>query len=111
MSIVTDNNTCLLGGVHRTTQTVAVGDSSVASSAIAKGAVLRIVSTTNCHINLGATAASNSAYLPANVVEFIGIGGSTTVNVIRNSADGTLFVTVIEPLPGFNISTAGSYGG
>lgn len=80
-----------------TTQTVAVGATS-ASIATAFGAyttVVRLCSTTACHVAVGAspTATTSSAYLPANVEWFIEVAPGQRVAVIQNAAAGTLFVT------------------
>lgn len=58
---------------------------------------IRVVSTTNCHINIGAapTAAAtddNGYYLPAGVVEYFHVTPGQQVAVIRDSADGVLSV-------------------
>lgn len=58
---------------------------------------IRVVSTTNCHINIGAnpTAAAtddNGFYLPANVVEYFHVSGGQRLAVIRDTADGVLTV-------------------
>jgi FtsP/CotA-like multicopper oxidase with cupredoxin domain len=54
---------------------------------------IRVVSTTNCHINIGAdpTAAAsddNGIYLPAGVVEYFHVSPGQKVAVVRDSADG-----------------------
>jgi hypothetical protein len=58
---------------------------------------VRIVSTTNCHINFGAnpTAAAtdnNGIYLPAGVVEYFHVSPGQKVAAIQDSAGGTLCV-------------------
>lgn len=58
---------------------------------------IRLVSTTDCHINIGnnptAAATDNNGYLlPAGVVEYFHVTPGQKVAVIRNSADGTLSV-------------------
>lgn len=55
---------------------------------------VRVVSTTNCHINIGQdpTAANtddNGFYLPAGVVEYFHVSPGQKIAVIRDSADGT----------------------
>lgn len=58
---------------------------------------IRVVSTTNCHINIGVspTAAAsddNGFYLPAGVVEYFHVSPGEILAVIRDSADGTLSI-------------------
>ena len=80
-----------------TTQTVSVTSSSAASSsAIAAGTtVVRVVSTTDCHIIFATspTATTSTAYLPANQVEYFKATAGEKIAAIRANADGTLFVT------------------
>ena len=80
-----------------TTQTVSVTSSSAAnSSAFAAGTtVVRVVSTTDCHIIFAAspTATTSTAYLPANQVEYFKALAGQKVAAIRANADGTLYVT------------------
>ena len=59
---------------------------------------IRIVSNTNCHINIGQnpTAAAtddNGFYLPANVVEYLHVTPGQRLAVIRDTADGILSVS------------------
>lgn len=59
---------------------------------------IRVVSTTNCHINIGVnpTAAAsddNGIYLPANVVEYYHVSPGQKVAVVRDTADGTFVVS------------------
>lgn len=76
---------------------------SVSATAASSGAFgantwdVRVVSTTNCHINIGAspTAAAtddNGIYLPAGVVEYFHVSPGQVLSVVRDSADGTLNV-------------------
>lgn len=56
---------------------------------------VRLVSTTNCFVEIGAnpTAAANtSTYLPAGVVEYFACAAGHRVAVIQASASGTLYV-------------------
>ena len=80
-----------------TTQTVSVSSSSAANStAFAAGTtVVRLVSTTDCHIIFAAspTATTSTAYLPANQVEYFKSAAGQKVAAIRANADGTLYVT------------------
>lgn len=59
---------------------------------------IRIVSTTNCHINIAqnptaAATDNNGFYLPANVVEYIHVSPGMRLAVIRDTADGSLSVS------------------
>tara|TARA_R100000664_G_C2759750_1_gene149853 strand:- start:4815 stop:5129 length:315 start_codon:yes stop_codon:yes gene_type:complete len=80
-----------------TTQTISVASGSAAnSSAFAVGTtVVRVVSTTDCHIIFAAspTATTSTAYLPANQVEYFKVNAGEKVAAIRANADGTLYVT------------------
>ena len=80
-----------------TTQTVSVTSSSAASSsAIAAGTtVVRVVSTTDCHIIFATspTATTSTAYLPASQVEYFKATAGEKIAAIRANADRTLFVT------------------
>jgi|TARA_R100000081_G_scaffold92138_1_gene72795 hypothetical protein len=80
-----------------TTQTVSVASSSAANStAFAAGTtVVRVVSTTDCHIIFATspTATTSTAYLPANQVEYFKATAGEKIAAIRASADGTLYVT------------------
>jgi|GEM_PF-1073883 len=79
-----------------TVSTVSVSSSSAQSSAHAATTnVIRLVSTTDCHIAFAAspTATTSSMYLPANQVEYFLVTGGEKVAAIRASADGTLYVT------------------
>jgi hypothetical protein len=72
------------------TVTVASAQTAAISSNVFE---VRVVSTTNCHINIGAnpTAAAtdnNGIYLPANVVEFYHVSPGQKIAVIRDTADG-----------------------
>jgi hypothetical protein len=77
-----------------TTQKIAVGASSTASAAVG-GNVVRLVSTTDCHIAFGAnpTADATALLLPANAAEYFGCDAADKVAVIRDAADGSLYVT------------------
>ena len=80
-----------------TTQTISVASSSAAtSSAFATGTtVVRVVSTTDCHIIFAASppATTSTAYLPANQVEYLKATAGEKIAAIRANADGTLFIT------------------
>ena len=80
-----------------TTQTISVASSSAAtSSAFATGTtVVRVVSTTDCHIIFATspTATTSTAYLPANQVEYFKATAGEKIAAVRANADGTLYVT------------------
>lgn len=79
-------------------QNVTVGAASVPTTAGISANIhdVRLVSTTNCWINVGAapTAAFdvNNMYLPANVVEYLHVTPGQKIAVIQNAAGGTLNV-------------------
>lgn len=95
MARSTQNNTLKWSGVS---DYVAVSGTSAQSAAISANCwEVRLVCTTNCHINFGAnpTAAatdSNGIYLPAGVVEYFHVNPGQKVAVIQDSASGTLCV-------------------
>ena len=73
-------------------------DASVQSNAVSTHVdVVRVVATTDCHIQIGTnpTATTSSAFLPAGVVEYIGIKGGDKVAAIKRSGStaGVLNVT------------------
>lgn len=73
-------------------------DASVQSTAVsANVSVIRVVSTTDCHVLIGTnpTATTTSAFLPSGVVEYIGIKGGEKIAAIKQSGGtaGQLFVT------------------
>lgn len=79
------------------TQTVSVsGTSAAVTNAFGSGTtVIRIVSTTDCHIRFGdsPTATTSHMLLPANVVEYFAVSPGVKVAAIQRSTSGTLFVT------------------
>ena len=79
-----------------TVATVSVSSSSAQSAAHAATTnVVRLVSTTDCHVAFGSnpTATTSSMYLPANQVEYFLVAASEKVAAIRANADGTFYVT------------------
>lgn len=79
-----------------TSQTVAIGATSVQSSAVdSNTSLIRLFSTVDCFITVGSnpTATTSHMILPAGIVEYIGITGGHKLAVIRNSASGTLYMT------------------
>jgi hypothetical protein len=76
------------------TQKVNFGSTSTASGALGAG-VVRLLATADCHIAFGAnpTADATCLFLPGNMPEYFACGTSDQVAVIRDSADGALFVT------------------
>lgn len=79
-------------------QSVAVGAASVQSAALqSKSSIIRLFSTTDCFILIGATPTAlqdgTSMFLPAGVIEYFGVNGAPLVAVIQSSASGTLYIT------------------
>lgn len=82
-----------------TEQTISVASASAATSNAmgSSSRVVRVVSTTDCHIAFAAspTATTSNTYLPANQVEYfkVPVPGTSKLAAIRANADGTLYVT------------------
>ena len=75
-------------------QVVAYVGSSVQSGAIG-GTVVRVVSTTDCHILFGAnpTALATSMFLPAKLPEYFVCASTDKIAVIQDTAGGNLSIT------------------
>lgn len=60
--------------------------------------VVRVVSTTSCHLKVGTNpaAAVTDTYLPANVIEYIKINVGEKISAIQVSAGGTLHITELS---------------
>jgi hypothetical protein len=75
---------------------VAVSGSSAQSGAIT-AAVVRLVSSTDCHVKFGsnptAVADGTSLFLPAGVPEYFQFGSGDKIAVIQDSTSGNLFIT------------------
>lgn len=77
---------------------IVVGAASAASAAFgANTREIRVVSTTNCHINIAeaptaAATSSNGIYLPAGVVEYFHVSPGQKVAVIQDSGAGVFCV-------------------
>lgn len=77
---------------------ITVSGTSAQSAAFgANTSEIRVVCTTNCHINIGTspTAAatdSNGIYLPAGLVEYFHVSPGQKVAVVQDSASGVLCV-------------------
>ena len=72
--------------------------SSVQSSAVMGGTVVRLISTTDCYVEVGTNptaTASTSTLLAAMVAEYILVKTTDKLAAIRKTADGTLNITVI----------------
>lgn len=81
-----------------TTHTVVITGEKAQVNALSKNTnVVRIVCSVACHISQGATpatATTSSALFPANEVFFLRVTGhEDSISVIRDSTDGTLYVT------------------
>ena len=77
-----------------TTQNVAVGAASAQSAAVG-GLVVRVVSSTDCHIAFGAnpTALATSMFLPAKLPEYFVCAPTDKLAVIQDTAGGNLSIT------------------
>jgi FtsP/CotA-like multicopper oxidase with cupredoxin domain len=81
------------------TDYITVGAASVQSVVFsAQTTEVRVVSSTNCHINIGqnptaAATDNNGMYLPANVVEYFHVAPGERLAVIQDTAGGTMTVS------------------
>jgi len=79
-------------------QTVAY-NASVQSTAVGiNTTVIRVVSTTDCHVAIGTnpTATTSSTFLPVYSVEYFKIAPGSKIAAIKNATAGTLYVTECE---------------
>lgn len=79
-------------------QVKAFTNTSAQATALGKGtSLIRVFATQDCHLAFGtsptAVATGANLFLPANTVEYIGVVPSTKVAVIRDTANGNLFIT------------------
>lgn len=78
-------------------QAVSFSTSTQSTAVSAQTDVVRLVATTDCHVQIGTnpTATTSSAFLPAGVVEYVGIKGGDKVAAIQRSGGsaGVLYVT------------------
>lgn len=90
------NSTLRLSG---TSQNVTVSGTSAAvtNAFAATTGDIRVVSTTNCWIAIGAsptaTTGAGSSYLPAGAIEYFHVTGGQKIAAIQDSAGGTLNVS------------------
>ncbi len=60
--------------------------------------LVRLVCSTNCFVAFGISgvtphaSSTTGTYLPANIPEYFRIDPSSTIAVVRNTSDGTLYV-------------------
>lgn len=101
-SLIRDSNGEIVqAGRIGNNQTVAYTSSAATSTAIKSSSevtIVRLVSTTDCHIAVGSspTATTSDTLLPANTVEYFGVREDDKVSAIRSTADGTLHVTEMK---------------
>lgn len=80
-----------------TTQTVSYTGSSAATGSVVNSRIVRLVSTTDCHIAIAPspTATTSDMFLPSGAPEYFVVQGegNDKVAAIRSSSDGTLYVT------------------
>lgn len=56
--------------------------------------IVRLYSTTLCHLSFdGSVANTNDIPLPAGIAEYFKINNGAVINVIRNTTDGTLYIS------------------
>ncbi len=78
-----------------TRQTVAFTALSTQSTSFAKQTrAVRLVATTACYYAVGAnpTATATDNYLPADMVEYVGVSGEDKIAAVRVTTDGTLHI-------------------
>jgi hypothetical protein len=77
-----------------TSLTVTIGAASAASAAVG-ASVIRLVSTVDCYIAIGAspTATATSMFLPAKEPEYFVVDPTNEVAVLQVTGAGTLFIT------------------
>ncbi len=87
-------------------QAVAIGNAAITRGLIKPGWVYRVVANTNCWLQFESAAAVGAGmYIPANEEGYFLFGGADSqgtaveVNVIRNTADGFISFTPIQPVP------------
>lgn len=75
---------------------VAVSAAHAESAAMVAGCTsIRVVADTNCHIRIsaaGTAATANDMYLPKDRVEHFLVTPADIISVIRDTADGHLFI-------------------
>jgi hypothetical protein len=81
-----------------TSQKKAFTAASAQSTALgSKTSVVRLYATQDCHIKTGtnptAVADGTCLFLPADTIAHIGVNAADKIAVIRDSADGNLFIT------------------
>ncbi|HZT29250.1 MAG TPA: hypothetical protein VFA33_05170 [Bryobacteraceae bacterium] len=78
-----------------TTQTLAIGSSSVATAAPIGADVVRLVATADCYIAIGSnpTATATNMFLPAKMPENFVIAQTDKIAVLQVASGGTLFIT------------------
>ena len=78
-----------------TTQTFTVNATSAQSTAISNSNIVRILSTTNCHILMGTnpTATTSEIFISAFVPEYFEITVNDKIAAIRNTDDGIIYIT------------------
>jgi hypothetical protein len=78
-----------------TAEVVAIGATSAQSAAYAAETLVRVLATVACHILIGTnpTALTTSTPLLANSIEYYIIPAGSKLAVIRDSGDGSLYLT------------------
>lgn len=81
-----------------TSQKMSVNNTSAQSSALPDGTtIVRLVASEDCYIQIGTNptaTTTTSLFLAADLPEYFGVNGNTIkIAAIRDSADGTLYIT------------------
>ncbi len=76
---------------------VTVVGSTQGSAFTAKTSVIRVFATKDCHLAFGAdptaVADGTNMFLPAGMIDYIGVTPGQKVAAIRDAADGVLYIT------------------
>lgn len=78
-----------------TTQKVAVGATHAETPNAIGARVFRVIANTDCHLATGSApvATTTDPLIPANVPEYFAINPAHKVSVIRDAADGYVWIT------------------
>lgn len=84
--------------IGSTTLNVAFTDSSVQSVVFDEEAIVRIITTQNCHVAYGTdpTATPNNMFMTSGSPEYFVVHPGHRLAFIRNSDNGTAFITIME---------------
>jgi hypothetical protein len=85
-----------VGGSQNVSYTAVAGVSTI----LTDSEIVRLISTTDCHIRFGESnavaATSTDMFMKASEPEYFSLRGSKYISAIRDSADGTLNIQIME---------------